>query len=145
MFRPASVIVTMLLGAALLLSACVVKKWPEPVANEDSFSWATVEYETSGDCLTIYGSLKGSGGNLTGLILEIESGEDICITCPFPPERSVTISLDSPEVNRSGDTLSVTYCLENLLSGPVRFRISGTNVYPAIAPAQSKVVTVKNF
>lgn len=143
MLRPAEVLVCLLLGAILFLPACGVKKWPEPVATEDTFAWDTVEYTATEDCLSIDATLKGNGGNLTGLILEIESGDEVCLTCPFTPERSVDIPLDSPEVRRSGSTLSVTYCLKNLLAGPIRFRLSGTNVYPAIAPSRSRVVTVE--
>ena len=143
MFRPAQILICLLLGTILCLPACGVKKWPEPVATEDSFSWDTLEHSVTENCLTLEATLKGNAGNLTGLILEIESGDEICRTCPFSPEQSILISLDSPEVLRRGNRISVTYCRENLLSGPIRFRISGTNIYPAIAPSKSRVVTVE--
>jgi hypothetical protein len=142
MLRPADFFVFMLLGLALCLPGCGVKKWPEPSAREDAFSWKTVSWSKTGNCLTITSVLDGNAGNLTGLLLEIESGADICQACPFTPNLTIALALDSPEVHREGNAVTVIHCREDGLSGPLRFRLSGTNVYPAIAPSPSRVYTV---
>jgi hypothetical protein len=144
MFRPADFFACLVLILTLCLPGCGVKKWPEPRAGEDVFSWKSVTVTKTSNCLTIDSTLDGNAGNLTGIVLEIEYGMDLCRACPFAPNMTIPLSLDSPEVHRRGRSITVSHCRKDGFSGPLRFRLSGINVYPAIEPSLSRVHTVED-
>jgi len=70
----------------LCITACGLKVWPQPQADEDTFAWGDITFVSRGTCLEINGMLTGAYENLAKIELEIAYTE---ADCRKFPERMV--------------------------------------------------------
>jgi hypothetical protein len=122
----------------LCLTACGLKVWPQPQADEDTFAWGDITYASRGTCLEINGILTGAYENLAKIELEIAYTEDDCPTCPFKSEQSVVFAMDAPELSRHDGALRIEYC-QLPVSASYRWRVVAYNVHTLLQKVQSKV------
>ena len=125
----------------LCITACGLKVWPQPQADEDTFAWGDITFVSRGTCLEINGMLTGAYENLAKIELEIAYTEADCPTCPFQAEKTVTFAMDAPEISRKDGAINLTYC-QLPASASFRWRIVAYNVHTLLKKVDSRVFMV---
>ena len=136
-------VLTVLLVALFLTTGCGLKVWPEPLAEEDRFSWQEVTFTAEDTCLNIRASLEGASANLSRITLELAPADEDCPSCPFQARQTVSFDMDDSRITREGSRLTLVYCQLPANTG-FRWRIVGYNVHPSLKAVASKVMFVGN-
>ncbi|MFW5722059.1 MAG: hypothetical protein ACOCWT_02060 [Desulfohalobiaceae bacterium] len=122
---------------------CGKKMWPEPVADQERFSWHNATARLDNGCLHIQATLAGRYANLRDVIVELEAADpsDLCLTCPFQPTVNRVVDADSPQLQRSGPETRVVLCgLDGTKA--YRWRLKGSNIHDQIDPVATGVGVV---
>ncbi|ACV68626.1 hypothetical protein [Desulfohalobium retbaense] len=128
--------------SVFLLTGCGRKVWPTPQAAQDTFSWDQVNGTADKGCLRITAVLQGQSANLAAVSVELEDNpqDGACLSCPFQPQVSRTVALESPQLQLQGDRLTLTIC-DLSPQRTYRWRLRGTNIYSRLPAAVSVVQT----
>ena len=137
--RPLLVLISLLITVSL--SGCGNKKWPNVVAEEDTFSFERLTASREAGCLNLEARLTGEIDNLRSVVLELESEADSCPDCHFRPLERIFLEPSEPQLKREGSTIWISHCgLDPDTS--YRIRLVGLNEYPGIKESVSEVLTV---
>lgn len=138
-----SLLALLVVLAAFLLPACGKKMWPEPVADQERFTWHNATARLDNGCLHIQATLGGRYSNLRDVIVELEPADpsEVCLSCPFQPTASRVVDADSPQVQRQGPRIRVVLCgLDGTKT--YRWRLKGSNILDPIDPVATEVGVV---
>ena len=92
---------------------------PRPVIKEDIFSWKTIQFNFSDNCLEINAEIQGRCSNIDNVYVEID---EKCLKCPFTSSYIII-----PKIEKKGCFLRIKCC--GIKKRPFRFRLRGISIY----------------
>lgn len=124
----------------VLAAACGKKEWPQPIVDDEMITVDHLEARMDQSCLLINAKLGGKLVNLEYFLIEIE--KDGCPTCPFTPTIVRKAYPFGKTVYRRENSFIFTLC-QPIDAQVIRIRLKADNTHHIIAPALSKIVTLK--
>ncbi len=122
---------------------CGRKRWPSPIVKQEQFSFSDIRIIRNGRSFQLMGKVLGNIHNLDSIVLQMETGDNICKRCPFHPNYKVIYPVSSPNLRFKGNSFTLIYMSKSGVGNIMRIRLLGINRFNTLPPVYSNIILVK--